>query len=238
MTRYLLLVKEFLLRNAHLKFVSLLLAFLLWITINGEPKSEVGFKVPLEYRNPPPGIEILGETVNTVDVRVSASSSMVKRLGANDLTAVLDLAEWSPGERTYAITPSNIKVPFGVTIAKITPSKVRLRFEQTRKKTVSIRPRLIGKIAEGYRLGGAQCQPDKVTIEGPESRLSRINFASTDTIDIAGWMESHSVSAHLYVEDPLVRFSGNQQTTVEIAVVPMSLTQGTKAGVRPTEGTK
>ena len=35
------------LRNLQLKVVSLTLAILLWIALNGEPKSEIGLKVPL-----------------------------------------------------------------------------------------------------------------------------------------------------------------------------------------------
>ncbi len=66
------------LRNLQLKVVSLTLAVLLWIALNGEPKSEIGLKVPLEFRNSPKGVEVLGET-NAVDIRLSASSSIVKK---------------------------------------------------------------------------------------------------------------------------------------------------------------
>ena len=84
MIRYLYPLKDFFLKNFHLKLISVLLALLLWITINGEPKSEISFKVPLEYRNPPKGIEVMDDTVNAIDIRLSASTSLVKRLEATD----------------------------------------------------------------------------------------------------------------------------------------------------------
>ena len=94
--------RNLLLRNLQLKVVSLTLAVLLWVALNGEPKSEIGLKVPLEFRNSPKGVEVLGET-NTVDIRLSASSSMVKRIDASEVTASIDLSEWTPGERTYSL---------------------------------------------------------------------------------------------------------------------------------------
>jgi hypothetical protein len=76
--------RNLLLRNLQLKVVSLTLAVLLWIALIGEPKSEIGLKVPLEFRNSPKGVEVLGET-NTVDIRLSASSSIVKRIDASEV---------------------------------------------------------------------------------------------------------------------------------------------------------
>src|SRR5215510_4358017 len=129
--------RNLLLRNLQLKLVSLTLAVLLWIALNSEPKSEIGLKVPVEFRNSPKGVEVLGET-NTVDVRLSASSSIVKRIDASEVTASIDLSDWASGERTYSLGESNLSVPFGVTVTKITPNKIRLRFETTERKIVKV----------------------------------------------------------------------------------------------------
>jgi len=122
--------RNLLLRNLQLKVVSLTLAILLWIALTGEPKSEIGLKVPLEFRNSPKEVEVLGET-NAIDIRLSASSSIVKRIDASEVTASIDLSDWTPGERTYSLGGSNLSVPFGVAVTKITPNKIRLRFEPT-----------------------------------------------------------------------------------------------------------
>ncbi|PYV43260.1 MAG: hypothetical protein DMG06_11305 [Acidobacteria bacterium] len=226
MIRYLYPLKDFFLKNFHLKLISVLLALLLWITINGEPKSEISFKVPLEYRNPPKGIEVMDDTVNAIDIRLSASTSLVKRLEATDITAAIDLSDWNLGEKTYSISNVNIRVPFGVSITKITPNKVRLRFEPTQEKTVDIRPRVIGKVADGYRVDSINCQPSATRIEGPGGRLSAIRFVSTDGIDVSGRAESYKMRVHLFVEDPLVRLSGDQQTSVEVVIVPVPVGKG------------
>ena len=77
MTRYLVAFRDLLFRNFSLKLTSLLLSLLLWMALNGEPQSEVGFKVPLEFRNTPSKVEVLSDSVNMVDIRVQASTSLV-----------------------------------------------------------------------------------------------------------------------------------------------------------------
>jgi len=219
MIRWLRYFRNLLLQNLRLKVVSLTLAVLLWIALNGEPKSEIGLKVPLEFRNSPNGVEVLGET-NTVDIRLSASSSIVKRIDASEVTAFIDLAEWTAGERTYSLSESNLTVPFGVAVSKITPNKIRLRFEQTARKIVKVRPRILGKPAEGHTIVAVACQPDQAELEGPASHLSPLESVSTDSLDISGRASTFSARLHLYIEDPLVRLAADQETRVEVTIAP------------------
>jgi YbbR domain-containing protein len=220
MIQYLRPLKNLLLRNRQLKLVSLSLALLLWIALNGEPKSEVSFKVPLEFRNSPKTVEILGDTLNWVDVRVSGRSSILKRMEASNLTASIDLSDWSWGERTYSLGEANLTVPFGVTVIKITPNIIRLRFERTERKTVEIRPRVIGSPAEGYRIIGVSCDPDHADLEGPASHLAAVETISTDSLDITGKSSRVTARLHLYVQDPLVRLATRQETLVDVSIAP------------------
>jgi YbbR domain-containing protein len=219
MIHWLRYFRNLLLRNLQLKVVSLTLAILLWIALNGEPKSEIGLKVPLEFRNSPKEVEVLGET-NTVDIRLSASSSIVKRIDASEVTASIDLSDWTPGERTYSLGESNLSLPFGVAVTKITPNKIRLRFEPTDHKIVRINPRILGKPAEGHIVTAVVCQPERAELEGPASHLAPLESISTDSLDVSGKSSTFSVRLHLYVEDPLVRLTANQETLVEVTITP------------------
>ena len=219
MIHWLRYFRNLLLRNLQLKVVSLTLAILLWIALNGEPKSEIGLKVPLEFRNSPKEVEVLGET-NTVDIRLSASSSIVKRIDASEVTASIDLSDWTPGERTYSLGESNLSLPFGVAVTKITPNKIRLRFEPTDHKIVRINPRILGKPAEGHIVTAVVCQPERAELEGPASHLAPLESISTDSLDVSGKSSTFSVRLHLYVEDPLVRLTANQETRVEVTITP------------------
>lgn len=192
---------------------------LLWIALNGEPKSEVGFKVPLEFRNTPPKVEILSDSVNMVDIRVLASSSLVKRINPAEISATVNLSNWSLGERTYQLSGDNIRLPFGATVTKITPNKIRLRFEPTHEKSVEIRPRIVGRPAAGYAVASVRSTPSGTIIEGPASHLENIEFVYTDSVDITDRYSKVDRNVQVYAEDPIVRLAKQFEVHVEVDIV-------------------
>lgn len=220
MTRYLSALRGYLFRNFSLKLTSLFLSLLLWIALNGEPKSEVGFRVPLEFRNTPSKVEVLSDSVNTVDIRVLASSSLVKRITPSEISATVNLSNWSLGERTYKLTGENIRIPFGAIVTKITPNTIRLRFEPTHQKSVEIRPRIVGRPAGGYSVSLVNCIPPTAEIEGPASHLDNIQFVYTDSVDITDRYSKVARSVQVFAEDPIVRILKQQEVLVEVNIIP------------------
>src|SRR5687768_17141078 len=81
-----------LLQNMPLKLVSLALAALLWLVIAGEKSSEVGLSVPVELKNFPKDLELTGDAVNAVEVRLRASPSLIQSLGPQEVSAHVDLS--------------------------------------------------------------------------------------------------------------------------------------------------
>ena len=63
------------------------------------------------------------------------------------------------GERIVQLTPDQIQVPFGFRVVKITPSLLTLNLERTQRKTVPVRPRVIGRPARGLRGRGGDERP-------------------------------------------------------------------------------
>ena len=147
--------------------------------------------MPLEFRNTPAKVEVLSDSVNAVDIRVLASSSLVKRINPSEISATINLSNWSLGERTYKLTGENIRLPFGAVVTKITPNTIRLRFEPTHQKSVEIRPRIVGRPAEGYSVSSVSCIPPKLKLKGLAA-ISRIfslsiQIVSILPIDILRW---------------------------------------------------
>jgi YbbR domain-containing protein len=206
--------------NFHLKLTSILLASLLWVALNGEPQSVLLFKVPLEYRNYPKGIEVMGDTVNIVDVRVTAPSGIVKRIDSGDIVAFIDLSDWSLGERTYPLSSHNVTAPYGVKIVRITPNQVKLNFQHIRNKTVEIRPKVVGEVLKGYKLATVNCSPAVVRISGPEERLRSISYLSTETVDVTGRTGQFQVKVHLSPDEPSLQLAEDPEITVDVSIVP------------------
>ena len=154
--------------------------------IAGETTSEVGLQVPLELQNFPRDMELTGDAVNAVEVRLRASPGILHGLHPGDVSARIDLRGAGEGERIVHLTAEAIRVPFGVKVVKISPAILTINLEQTLQKVVPVRPRLLGRPARGYEVGEITSEPAQVRIAGPKSRVEEIESAFTEPISLDG----------------------------------------------------
>lgn len=114
-------------RNWVLKLTALALSFLIWASYTSEPYAEIGIYVPLEFRNIPEGLEISGDVPVQTIVRVRGRSTLLRGLSPADLELTVDLRGAHNGETWIRFSPSDVVVPFGVSVVRINPSEVRVR---------------------------------------------------------------------------------------------------------------
>lgn len=119
-------LRNLFLRDARLKLLALLIAFLLWSTFRAEPPVEIGYLVPLEFRNIPESLELSGEIPTQVHVRVRGRSAVLRRLTPADLAVTVDLQGRAVGESVVRLTGSEIETPPGAEVVRIWPSEIHL----------------------------------------------------------------------------------------------------------------
>lgn len=210
-----------LLGDAGIKLMSVALAVLMWIVIAGEKTSEMGLSVPVELQNFPKSLELTGEPVNLVEVRVRASPGVIQQLGPGDVSAQIDLAGASEGERIVHLTARAIRAPFGVQVVKITPSSLGLNFERTLQKTVPIRPRLIGRPAAGFEVAGVLAKPAEVSIAGPRTRVAEIESAFTEPLSVDDARQTVIEVVNIGLDDPTLRIQGSPRVEVSARIRPV-----------------
>jgi YbbR domain-containing protein len=203
-----------LLQNLPLKLASLGLAVLLWFVIAGEKTSERGLAVPVELQNVPANLEMTGEAVNTVEVRLRASPGIIHALGPGEISAQVDLAGSGEGERIIHLSPEAIRVPFGVRVVKITPSILTLSFERTLQKVVPVRPRLLGRPAPGREVTEVTSDPAVVRISGPRSRVLEVESAFTEPVSLEGAGADVTEAVNVGLDDPMLRLMGSPRVKV------------------------
>ena len=137
-------------RHLGLKTLAILLAALLWLTVSGEHIVERSLRVPLEFRNIPEALEIVGSAPDTVDVRLRGSSIVLSRLQPGEIVAVLDLGTGRPGSRLFHIRNDEVRAPFGVEVAQVVPSTLSLELEKSARRVVPVVPQVEGEPAAGY----------------------------------------------------------------------------------------
>jgi YbbR domain-containing protein len=207
-----------LLENVPLKLVSLGLAALLWFVIAGEKTSEMGVSAHLELQNFPKDLEVTGEPVDTVEVRLRASPGIIQRIGPGDVSAQLDLAGLQEGEHIVHLTEKSIRMPFGVKVVKITPSILTLNLERTQQKVVPVRPRLVGHPAPGFEVGEVVTDPRDVRIAGPRSRVQEVDSAYTEPLSIDGAANTVTDVVNMGLEDPMLRIMGSPRVRATVRI--------------------
>ncbi len=209
-------------RNLGLKVLALALATLLWLTVAGEHVGERVMRVPLEFHNIPPDLEIVGEPPTTVDIRVRGSSGVISRLQPGEVVASLELGGARPGSRLVHI--EEVRAPYGVEVAQVIPSTVSLELEKMGSRVVPVVPALEGEPAPGFVVGRVVSDPATVRIEGPESRVRQLAEATTEPVAVTGSRDRVRDSVTIGLSDSAVRLAEPPQTaTVVVEVLPAPL---------------
>lgn len=209
-------------QHIGIKVVSVVLAVLLWLLVSGEQTVERALRVPLEFTNLPPQLELVGEPPAVVDVRVRGSSGTLSRVAAGELSAVLDVRTARTGDRLFHLTAEDVRAPFGVEVVQVSPASVSLSFEESLSKVVGVMARVEGEPAPGFVVAGVTVEPVNVAVVGPAGAVNGLTEAITEPVSVAGASRSVVDEVTIGVADPAVRLrqTQNARVTVSIAAVP------------------
>ncbi len=212
-------------RNIGLKFLSICIAALLWLVVAGDRVVERALRVPIEFQNLPQGLELVGDQLDTVDVRLRGSSGTLGRLETADTSAVIDLRNARPGRRLFHLTAAQIKVPYGIEVMQVAPATLSIEFENSAVRILQVRPSLEGRPAAGYEVQSVKSDPATVEVIGPESSLRGLSEAMTEPISIANETRPVNEVVTVGVADPSVRLRAPQTTTVTVQIGPGASTR-------------
>jgi len=214
-------MKDLLLHNWHLKVISLVLATALWAAVARQPSSEIGVVVSLEYQNIPVRTELLGDTTDSVEVRLRGASSLLRTLTAQDIFLPIDVSGLALSqERVISLRPEMVHAPLGIEVVRVIPSQVRVVVEPTTIKRVRVEPTLSGLPEAGLMIEKAIATPDTLDIEGPESHVKDVNSIPSTVIDVAGKKSTFREAVALDISDPVIRVVKPGPVAVEVQIKP------------------
>jgi YbbR domain-containing protein len=200
--------------------MAVLLAAALWFTVAGEHDVERTMRVPLDFGNKPPLMEIVGEPPTTVDVRVLGSSALLSRMEPGEVVAVLDLSMARAGSRLFNLRAENVRTPYGVDVLQVTPSTISLELERSARRMLKVVPAVEGEPAPGFVLGPVTTDPTQVEVIGPESHIKDLTSATTEPVLVGGARENVEDVVTIGVSDSAVRLTAAQDATVKVQILP------------------
>ncbi len=180
--------------NWGIKLISLCLALTLWFYVTSKGRTEVTLTVPVELRNIPAGMTVVGDVPGFLEVRVQGRERVLRDSASiKKVIGILDLSATTAGQNAVHLSPDDIRRPAGVNITHISPSEIRLKLEPLLRRTFRLKPVLRGSPVPGHRVSGISVAPQKVTVEGPLSAIAALEGLKTMPIDIQDATESFTV---------------------------------------------
>jgi YbbR domain-containing protein len=204
--------------NKGLKALSLLLAILLFI-VSRQPVIDLRLAdVPIEYRGLSPGVKIVGDTEQTVSLRLSGPRDIVRSLTPSQLLVVADLSGKEPGERIVQLKVDESSLPDNVKVTQIEPASIRIKLEPNVTRRLRVEAHLTGSVADGREFYGAELNPGEVEIEGPQSIVNKMDRVLTEAVslDRRGADFQTSVEVELPQDSLRVKTPGPIELSVKI----------------------
>ncbi|MBU6375197.1 MAG: hypothetical protein KGQ59_04325 [Bdellovibrionales bacterium] len=160
--------------NLGTKLVSILVAVILWVVVLGSRNVDVSKEVPLEILAPPE-LVVANEMPERVVFRLSGPKAFLRAVSDRREPPIrVNLIGSKPGLVTYRFFSDHIRLPIGVRVLSVNPASVLIKLEELKKRELSIKVLTEGKLPNGLELKSIKAFPDKVTVKGPDSKVSSL----------------------------------------------------------------
>lgn len=202
-----------------LRFISLVLAVILWYFVGGDDTVDKNVMAPIEVINLPRDLVISNQFKREIEVTISGSRSQVLKIEKGDVTRQVDLAQAVPG--TMVINNENhlISVPRGVKVLRTQPDSIILSLDKLIQKQLVVKPVTKGALAPHHVLRGITMKPETISVTGPQAVLSQINELQTRVIDISGMDQPMQLQIPLELNTALLDLIGETSVTADLAIV-------------------
>jgi YbbR domain-containing protein len=210
-------LKGFFTKNLSLKLISVFFAVILWwYFVTSERGGETALSIPLDFRNIPTSLIIIKNPVESINIRISGPTTLLRRLSPRDVKAIIDLTHAEPGVAEFEIQPEHITLPRGLRVSMRSPASIMLRFDELFKKTVLVEAVLVGKPLEGYKIAGVWADPTAVEIVGAQSELKGLRKIFTEEVDVTGLKKDTIKKAALGLGGLHIKSVSSQEVKVNI----------------------
>ena len=165
--------------------LSVVLAVIFWMYVRVEVDPEdstIIHNVPIELTGTNvltgQGLTVTGISADTVDLRVSATVSVINNLirYRDDIYIPLDVSRCAEGENRLAYQPKwpeNFNTS-DVVLQNKDPGTITVTVGKLYTNTLNVEFRLDGQVADGYQMGTSTIEPSTVTVSGSAEEVSRV----------------------------------------------------------------
>ena len=204
--------------NLPLKLVSLALALGLWSVVPDADVPHIVSSVPVQLQNIPSDLALLDPAALTVEVTVRGMPARTRDLTPGQLSPQIDMFGAVVGDNVITLAASDIDRPFGVSVERIDPPRLRIQLDEKVRVDLPINAVVEGSPATGFDIGDKIVEPATVSVTGPASRVAELTSLSTEIVNVAGRREPVTREVAVLTDDPLVTVDERDRVTMTIVI--------------------
>ena len=179
--------------------VSLLFSLLMWVYVTSQDTTDRDLTftgIPVEFQGQDEllserNLSITGVSADSVSIAVKGNRSTITKLKASDIKAVIDVSGITePNNMTWTyklVFPSYVNEN-EISVVRKNPDTINFTVIKNGSKTIDIKGSFEGAIADGCVAEEFVFEPEKLTVDGPEEIINKIDhawvtFGKDQTID-------------------------------------------------------
>jgi diadenylate cyclase len=199
--------------------VCVLLVTSVWHSFSRGLETLTTLEIPVEYVNLPPGMEILDTSVNTVNLRLSGSGTLIKSIRPEQVKVSVDLSKAVTGDNVFTITNENVSQPPGIFLRDIKPQVVEVTLDVLVKKELPIQVDWVGKLPENLILAESEVNPERVEIIGGRRILKNISTIYTEKVSLDRIKTTNTITVKLALKPASLKVAPGSQDQVRVNYV-------------------
>jgi uncharacterized protein (TIGR00159 family) len=188
----------------------------IWFSFARGLETLVTLKVPLEFENKEPNMEIFGASASSVDLQLSGSGSLIKSIRPDQVKVKINLADADAGSNQIPIARDTITLPPGIQLKQVEPQILEVNLDLPMKKNIPVQPDWTGKLGKNLILEEVHVVPDKVGIVGGSLMLKKIQTIYTGKIALDNITESGRMSVRLFLYPSSLKLENGSGNRVDI----------------------
>jgi uncharacterized protein (TIGR00159 family) len=200
--------------------LSVLLVSGLWFSFTTGKDTLIELQVPIRYNNRAPGTEIVDASVNSVNLQLSGSGTLIQSLRPGQVQVQLDLQSAAVGTNEFTITGSNISLPPGIVLKTVQPRQVTVTLDRLVRKQLPVQVDWTGKLPADRILESVRVMPETVELEGGNRIIENTETVYTQKVSLNGLEKSGTLSVGLALQPASLKVAPGspEKVTVEYII--------------------
>jgi len=196
--------------------VSVLFVTVVWFSYSRGLESMMTLEVPVEFTKRAPRMEILETSVNTVNLKLSGSGSLIRATRPEQVHVKLDLENAVAGRNRFTITGENVSLPPGVFLKQVDPQVIEVSLDAVGVKEFPVQVDWVGHLRDDLVLTHAEVIPPRVKLSGGLRLLEELVTVYTEKVPLESIAGAGSLRVNLVLSQASLQLAAGAGQRVEL----------------------